>query len=64
MTDQIREQMSALLDGELPPGEVSLLLRRSSLVLLEKLSRRLRHETGDLDFVFLRNLLVIFLNVR
>jgi sigma-E factor negative regulatory protein RseA len=28
MTDQIREQMSALLDGELPPGEVSLLVRR------------------------------------
>jgi len=28
MTDQIREQMSALLDGELPSGEVSLLVRR------------------------------------
>jgi negative regulator of sigma E activity len=28
MTDQIREQMSALLDGELPPGETSLLVRR------------------------------------
>lgn len=28
MTDQIREQMSALLDGELPQGEVSLLVRR------------------------------------
>jgi len=28
MTDQIREQMSALLDGELPAGEVSLLVRR------------------------------------
>jgi sigma-E factor negative regulatory protein RseA len=28
MTDQIREQMSALLDGELPSGEVGLLVRR------------------------------------
>ena len=28
MTDQIREQMSALLDGELPRGEVDLLVRR------------------------------------
>jgi negative regulator of sigma E activity len=28
MTDQIREQMSALLDGELPQGEVGLLVRR------------------------------------
>lgn len=28
MTDQIRVQMSALLDGELPPGEVGLLVRR------------------------------------
>jgi sigma-E factor negative regulatory protein RseA len=28
MTDQIREQMSALLDGELPKGEVDLLVRR------------------------------------
>jgi len=28
MTNQIREQMSALLDGELPPDEVGLLVRR------------------------------------
>jgi sigma-E factor negative regulatory protein RseA len=28
MTDQIREQMSALLDGELAPGETGLLVRR------------------------------------
>jgi sigma-E factor negative regulatory protein RseA len=28
MTDQIREQMSALLDGELAAGEVGLLVRR------------------------------------
>lgn len=28
MTDQIREQMSALLDGELPQDEVGLLVRR------------------------------------
>jgi sigma-E factor negative regulatory protein RseA len=28
LTDQIREQMSALLDGELPKGEVDLLVRR------------------------------------
>lgn len=28
MTDQIREQISALLDGELQPGEVGLLVRR------------------------------------
>ncbi len=28
MTDQIREQLSALLDGELPCGEVGLLMRR------------------------------------
>jgi sigma-E factor negative regulatory protein RseA len=28
MTDQIREQISALLDGELPKGEIGLLLRR------------------------------------
>jgi len=28
MTDQIREQMSALLDGELAPGELGLLVRR------------------------------------
>jgi len=28
MTDQIREQMSALLDGELRPDEMGLLLRR------------------------------------
>ncbi len=28
MTDQIREQISALLDGELAPGEISLLVRR------------------------------------
>lgn len=28
MSDQIREQMSALLDGELPQGEIGLLLRR------------------------------------
>jgi sigma-E factor negative regulatory protein RseA len=28
MTDQIREQMSALLDGELPRDEVGLLVRR------------------------------------
>ncbi len=28
MTDQIREQLSALLDGELPRDEMSLLLRR------------------------------------
>jgi sigma-E factor negative regulatory protein RseA len=28
MTDQIREQVSALLDGELPQGEVGLLVRR------------------------------------
>jgi len=28
MTDQIREQVSALLDGELPPDEVGLLVRR------------------------------------
>ena len=28
MTDQIREQMSALLDGELPQGEIGLLLLR------------------------------------
>ena len=28
MTDQIREQMSALLDAELPKGEVDLLVRR------------------------------------
>jgi sigma-E factor negative regulatory protein RseA len=28
MTDQIREQMSALLDGELSPDEFSLLVRR------------------------------------
>ena len=27
MTNQIREQMSALLDGELPPDEVGLLVR-------------------------------------
>ena len=28
MTDQIREQMSALLDGELPQNEIGLLVRR------------------------------------
>lgn len=28
MTDRIREQISALIDGELPEGEVGLLLRR------------------------------------
>ena len=28
MTDQIREQMSALLDGELPQDEIGLLVRR------------------------------------
>jgi len=28
MTDQIREQVSALLDGELPQGEIGLLVRR------------------------------------
>ena len=28
MTDQIREQLSALLDGELPPDEMGLLMRR------------------------------------
>ena len=28
MTDQIREQLSALLDGELPRDEMGLLLRR------------------------------------
>jgi sigma-E factor negative regulatory protein RseA len=28
MTDQIREQMSALLDGELPRSEIGLLVRR------------------------------------
>jgi sigma-E factor negative regulatory protein RseA len=28
MTDQIREQLSALLDGELPRGEMGLLMRR------------------------------------
>lgn len=28
MTDQIREQISALLDGELAPGETNLLVRR------------------------------------
>lgn len=28
MTDQIREQLSALLDGELPPDEIGLLMRR------------------------------------
>lgn len=28
MTDQIREQMSALLDGELPKSEIGLLVRR------------------------------------
>jgi len=30
MTDQIREQMSALLDGELPRDQVGLLVRRMS----------------------------------
>ncbi len=30
MTDQVKEQVSALLDGELPSGECSLLLRRLS----------------------------------
>lgn len=28
MTDQIREQVSAMLDGELPQGEIGLLVRR------------------------------------
>jgi sigma-E factor negative regulatory protein RseA len=28
MTDQIREQMSALLDGELPQDQIGLLVRR------------------------------------
>ena len=28
MTDQIREQLSALLDGELPRDEMGLLVRR------------------------------------
>ena len=28
MTDQIREQLSALLDGELPRDEMGLLMRR------------------------------------
>src|SRR5512144_1830755 len=28
MTDQIREQLSALLDGELPRDEIGLLMRR------------------------------------
>ena len=28
MTDQIKEQISALLDGELPPNELNLLVRR------------------------------------
>ena len=28
MTDQIREQISAFIDGELPPGEAGLLVRR------------------------------------